>query len=362
MEENTIESLSRQIKKKYIKYDKKAQKAELLKRNERFLSDLKRLKEFFPDFSKFRKIKLRYPTGLYINPYSDHKAPNNTKDINVNNPLIKLNYSKYKHKNWITIENKKIQYFRSADFLNTHPNPLLFELDYRAGVFNSHFNLWKSFCNRWLINDDWDGELNTISDYLRNPTEIYFSREYSGTFEEKGKWAFFIRINAWTALNDIRDKWQLIELIQKHILGKYESRTNFGRDLCWYDLKRLNGLSPKQISEFWEKAYPKDIDLLAIRKIISKEKNDLVGEDGMALLQELASDPSLATLKEEFENERDNYRSGKYPLLQDVIKKAIGRMERQILQIAPQDSDESYLCITRAKEQMKNGKLGLSFK
>jgi len=351
------------IEKTYKLYDKQSQKAELLKRNNIFLSEFGVLKESLPDFSKFQKIRLLYPKGLFVDPFPSPNRPKDSfKDLNKRNPFIKLNYSKYKNKNWITRENKRIISYQTNDFYKNTNSPLIWELSYRAGVFNSHLEIWKKFCARWLISDEWDGALEDLSHFLRNPTEIYFSNPLFHRIEEKGSWAFFIRINASTTLNDIKDKWKMIELIQKRILGKYESKANFGRDLCWHDLKYRHGLSPKQISDLWEKTNPKDIDLLAIKKVKAKEKNDLSEENDIELLEEVTSDPSLALLKEEFDKERENYRNGKYPLLTDVIKKAIKRMDKQIIQITPQSIEEDFLYVTRAKELIRDGKPYLSFK
>jgi len=239
--------------------------------------------------------------------------------------------------------------------------PILQELKYRSSVFNMHLKEWRIFCNRWLIKDEWEGILDTLCLHLRNPVEIYFNELGWRSFKEKGKWAFFIRINAATTLNDIKDKWKYVELIKKGILGKYESRPNFGRDLRWHDLKNIYKLSPKQIAKLWQKTNPKDIDLLALKRMKTEENSNLGMENTVELLAEIKSDPFLPELREELEIERESYISGRYPLLIDVIKKAIKRMEKLITQITPQEDDEEFLVIQRATEKSKDGKPGLGF-
>lgn len=253
-------------------YDKKSQRAELLIRSERFQQEFNKFFNWLPDVNKFFIVKKKYPEGFKgSSPYS---LPIEIERISKNNILIKLKYSKYKHKNWITRENKYLN-IRIGD----DEYKIKWEIIHRAHAFDKHFREWIEFCDRWSLNYTWNGKLKSTQKHLRNPVEIYYNKDYfRDSFEDKEKWAFFLRFNAWTTLEDIKDKWRLVELIQKRILGKHEKKANFCRDLVWYDLYKEHNLKPKQIAELWIRKFPKDIDLLVIRRIINRE-DDLKGVD-----------------------------------------------------------------------------------
>ncbi len=329
-----------------------------MERNQSFLSELSTFRESIHSFEDFRAIKLRFPSGI------DRRPPKTQKEILkiMTHPVIKLKYSNYKNKGWHTRENERFRNITIGNPYDEHIyHPIVLEFEHRAFIFDKHLKRWREFCDRWLIKKDWDGTLDTLRANLRNPAEIYFCQDSNASFKEKGKWLFFLRINEWTSLNDLKTKWKYVELIKKHILGKMEMRPNIARDLCWYDLKHTYNLSPKKIADIWRNKNPRNIDILALKRIQSCKNSGLKMENTLELLEEIRSDPSLAELKEELNEEREAYLGGKYPLLIDIIKKAIKRMEKLISQICPQESEEDLIFIQRVSEVSPDGKPGLYF-
>jgi len=333
--------------------DKKSQRAELLIRNEKFQEELNKFINWLPDTNKFFAVKMKYPGSQYLRK--------GILRISKNNILIKLKYTKYKHKYWIKKENKDLnetynfmtkylqkEYKESKD----EKYKLELEIDHRVKAYREHFEAWEKFCERWHVKSGWDGKLENLNKFMRNPVEIYYNTMTDRhNFEDASKWAFFLRINAWTTLEDIKDRWGTIERIQRKILGKPEKKANFSRDLCWYDLYKKYNLTPKQIAELWTKKCPEDIDILVIRRIKKIEKEQLSEEDELELLKEIKTDPNLNELRNEFEEEREAYINGKYPPFLEVIKKGIQRMEKQIKEnIYPQPKGIDLIFLQRAKE------------
>lgn len=337
--------------------DKKSQRAELLIRNEKFQEDLNEFIKWLPDSNKFFLVKKVYPNDP---PYTYSYAIPTEKHMKLSkkNILIKLKYTKYKRKYWIEKENKSLEVGWKED------HSLQYEYHHRASAFSNHLNKWMDFCDRWLINSDWDGKLESLYRFQRSLVEIYYNDSIRRSFEDKDKWIFLIRFNAWTTLEDIKNKWHTIEKIQKKILGKPEQKANFGRDLCWYELYKNHKKSPSKIAKLWIEYCPEEIDLLVIRRIKGDIKKAIEKEEKLKEFRGrvLEEDEILETIKSgklvkkvkdyyDFEEERRNYISGKYPSFIEVIKKAIKRMRDQINNhIYPQPAGIDFLFIKRAKE------------
>jgi len=323
-------------------YKKKSQRAELLKRNKKFFEEYEDIIKWFPDAEKFFKVKkINY---------------RNLRKVSKNNPLIKLRYTKYKHKHWIEKENEALNSVLEKGPIkvdNFTFDPLDWEITSRALIFDEHLEKWKQFCERWYIDFNWDGNIKTINEFHYNSVEIYVNENNSSRtrdYSEKEKWAFFIRFNEWTTIEDIRASWKYIDKIQKNILGKQEKRPNFGRDLCWYDLKVKYGLSPSQIAKIWIEKFPENIDVLALRRL-KKDEETLQSKDEKNLMEIVKKDPDY---KKDFEFEREHYMKGKYPTFYEIIKKAIKRMEEQIDEIKPHPHIDFFFNIKRVKVNLSS--------
>jgi len=325
-------------------YDKNSQRAELLIRNKKFLQDFKSIIKDLPD--AFLSLK-DFPKKVLTRKYK-------------NNILIKLRYTQYRHKYWIEKQNRAIEDRAKEWGVDKIEN----EIQWRFHLFEEDLEWWKSFCDTWSIDYEWDSKLESLNRYIRNPVEIYCIESPPNNFKNKEDWAFFLRFNAWTTKEDINDKWQLVEWIQRNILGKYERKANFSRDLRWYDLYKKGNMTPKEIAELWIKKYPEDIDLLVIRKI-KKDIKEAINKDERLkefrrqelddneLLKEIKSGKLMKKVEDyyDFNYEREDYASGKYPPFIDVIKKAIKRMENQIRQVYSQPEEHEYLGIKKVIEK-----------
>ena len=214
---------------------------------------------------------------------------------------------------------------------------------------------WTQFCYRWHIDPDWNGKLDSLSENIASPVEIAIHPEPENAL----KAYISLKIDSWTTLNDIKQVWPIIEKYQKKYLSqKVEMKTNFGRDLCWYDLFKNYNLSHRQIAELWIEKYPNDesIDLIIMRrikkdKIIMNEIKGAIEKDdelkelrGVVLedtefLTEIKSGRLSKKFKKVFDEERDFYISGKTdrgkltPPLLNMIKQAIKRIDENINQM-----------------------------
>jgi hypothetical protein len=205
----------------------------------------------------------------------------------------------------------------------------------RASVEMS-LGIWSIFCRRWNIMPEWDGELRSLGDYMEPPLEFFWvegSEEISP--------ALIMRINEWTTLNDIKGVWGQVEELQNELWRKQEKRTNFARDLLWYDLSRKYGLKYVEIAKLWNEYHPEDIDLLIMRRMKEKiKKEDLQGKalTDSELLKEIRTGFLADKYRSDFEAERNDYVSdgeaGRKvtPPFLDAVKKAIKRMSLQISQ------------------------------
>jgi hypothetical protein len=198
---------------------------------------------------------------------------------------------------------------------------------------------WKQFCQRWNISPNWDGNLSSLQKCLGRPVELYWIEG-----EQEGAPTLLIEVNNWTTLKDVRAAWGEVEDLQNEIWKKQEKKTNFARDLCWYDLTKEHGLKPKDIAKLWEKYFPHEIDLLVARRMKEDiSEADLKGRrlDDNELLKAIKSGFLAQKYGAEYQDESKYYLRGESPgnkkfnaPFVDAIKKALRRMEQQITQIS----------------------------
>ncbi len=312
-------------------FDKIIQRSELLKRNTLLLKEYKGFRNRVGD--TFFKVK-----DLHI-----ERKENESQD----NLLLKLNYPVVDYTSPLRKKDvKRDRYWNNSINLDSpiydKPANLKEEIFNRNEVLRKYKEKWEEFCERWLIEPEWDGDFQTLEKYARKPVEIYSDWDYN--IQQS---SLMIRINEWTTVDDIKARWTEVEELQNKIWGKRERRTNFSRDLIWYDLAKKHNMKAAGIATLWIKNYPEDIDLLVIRRF-RKDINpaDLVGRglDDKELVVEVKKGFLSSKYKASFEGELDFYITGrikkgtKYitiakPIV-DVIKKAIKRMEKQILQVS----------------------------
>lgn len=297
-------------------FDRDNQRYELLIRNRNFLNELKETKKKLGGdiFFKVRDID---PMGII-------------SDLSVKNILLINDYPKsppYKTMGGVYVKNL---------------GPV-FDIPKKLKIFtDDYMPLWQTFCERWHISAEWDGNLISLRGNLKAPVELDIVEE-----KKKGASSIIIKIDNWTILDDIHEIWSEIEKYQNEIWKKEEKRTNFARDLCWYDLSKVLNLKLSDIAKIWINIFPNEIDLLVIRRIKKEiEKEDLKEIDlsDTELLHEVKSGFLAEKYKDYFAGERDFYITGisattkspegkfNIPFV-DVVKKAISRMEKQISQM-----------------------------
>lgn len=341
---------SKQIQKLIKTYKKQInktiQRSELIKRNNLFNEEL---------------------TG-FINRVGEtffevHPLKNEIFKQSEDNILLKLNYPQedFSDKSFSdpNVEIKEDRYWKSFANLDapiSNPaNTLRKRIHNKINIFQSYKRQWNIFCKRWHIEDTWNSDIDTLTNYARENIEIY--KDWDPLLQ---KASLLISINEWTTLDDIKNKWAKIENYQYIYLGKKEQRPNFARDLIWYDLSTDYNMTPSEIANLWNKYYPEDIDILVTRRFRKDiPKNALNGKvlDDIDLLKEIHSGTLKETYEKSFEEERKFYITGKIkkgskyittakPFL-DVIKKAIHRMQIHIeaSEMPPLPERNSFTCL-----------------
>jgi hypothetical protein len=198
-----------------------------------------------------------------------------------------------------------------------------------------HFQMlildWERFCREWNIHHEWDGDLTSLTDYLKPPVELLYVKGEDDLSPE-----ILLRITEWTTLDDMKDMWGIVEKYQKQMGKKWEKRGNFTRDLCWYDLAKEQGLKLREIAKHWIEKFPDEIDILVARRIKKKiHKEDFKGKapEDTELINEIISGYLKEKYKSHFDDERTFYTTGKTgngtlnPPLIDAIRKSIKRMD-----------------------------------
>lgn len=313
----TSAEIIKQIKDIKRTYTKKEQRAELLKRNPKFLNELKELNARIKEKCGGLDIKTITSPGAF------YKYPELTEDALIDNDLGGA----------------------------VHP-------------FIYFHNKFMEFCQRWNLYLDWDGDINNLSisifetpivvfdHWAAGVSRINFSRIIRG-FPSSfylGLW-----LDAWTTLNDIKQIWPKIEKLQKRIFDyKAEKKSNtFGRDLAWHDLKKIYGLSYGKIAKAWIEHCPEDIDSIVIKAFKKKNtkilKEKLRGctsilDEYISLLRMIGAGELGEDVRAEYKAEKELYstgvtESGKRftPRFIDAIKQGIKRIEFYIKQTDPKE-------------------------
>jgi len=284
-------------------YTKKEQRAELLKRNEQFKKALKTA------FVKFKNIE---------------EIDNNCRKI----------FSRF--------ENLEISIDQAHEELTKNTETI---------------EQYMKFLRKWHISSNWDGEINSLSKFIKDtPIIIYdaFSacestihlREQEPLPDESEFDYLYLKIDAWTSLEDIKKIWPRIQDLQKKIFDfKAEQKTNFGRDLCWYDLKKQHKLSYGQIAKLWINYCPGDIDSIRIKSFKKENEEEIktklkgktsVFDDNQNLLNMIKSGKLGNNLKSDFKEKKEIYVTGKTeygkfsPRFLDTIKQGTKRIEGYI--------------------------------
>ncbi|MFX1536939.1 MAG: hypothetical protein ACFFDI_22195 [Promethearchaeota archaeon] len=285
------------------KYTKKEQRAELLKRNEQFKKALKTA------FVKFKNIK---------------EIKNNTRKI------------------YFRFENLEISIDQAHDELTKN---------------NETIRKYMKFMRKWHISSNWDGEIDSLSKFIKDTPIIIYdalsARESSvpsmkqEPLPDESEFDYlYLKIDAWTSLDDIKKIWPRIQDLQKKIFDfKAEQKSNFGRDLCWYDLKKQFKLSYGQIAKLWSNHCPGDIDSILIKSFKKENEKEIktmlkgktfVFDDNQKLLHMIKMRELGDNIKSDFEEKKEFYITGKTeygkftPRFLDAIKQGIKRIEGYI--------------------------------
>jgi len=118
---------------------------------------------------------------------------------------------------------------------------------------------WGRFCDRWKINQLWNGSLHNLSEFVRvEPGLIYdplHAWPLTNGFElvpfppDRPDY-LYIKIEPWTNVDDIQ--WKRIKELKKAIFGYIDQEKNsFEKAICWYDLHNQEKLGYGQIAEIW---------------------------------------------------------------------------------------------------------------
>jgi len=295
------EQILNRINESKREYDKKTQRAEMLIRNKQFIKELKETPaDFVVDFEDRLKFK--------------------TKKLSVDGVDL-----------YINVES---------------------------------FSKFKNFCLKWHIHSPWDGNIDTLSEFIKESPEIicepvnyslvngdiYFpDKEIVRPEGLESVNYLYIKVDAWTSLEEVKKIWPRVEKFQRTIFNyKAELKSNFSRDLCWYDLKTTHNLSSSKIAKLWIKHFPEDIDLLVVKRFkkVHEEalKEKLQGqtsllEDYSELLNMIKTGRLGEEIKSNFDEDREYYITGKTerskvtPRFIDAINKAVKRMESYINQL-----------------------------
>jgi len=288
-------------------YNKIQQRAELLKINKKFISELGAVKKVLgKDFFKLIKFLNSFALGNFNNDFNPDNSKNYANDIAI----------------------------------------------------------WQKFCDRWHIKSHWNGLIDSLDKYIKEDPVFYIEQEEECVGEPIPLEKIIIVVDAWTMLKDIIKIWPKIEDLKKRVFfSKVQKKSNFGRDLCWYILNKRYKKKYKEIAELWLKYCPDQVDDLVINQIkndidimeriknyISKNNfRDLMGRniENNELLKEIKSG-RLKKFEPEFNEKRNYYTTktyqGKNPFIK-MIKTAIKRIQRDIFsaELRIGSDDVSYL-------------------
>jgi len=284
-------------------YNKIQQRAELIKINKKFISELRSIKKILGgNFFKFLKFINSFALGNF-----DNNIPQNE------------NYS-------------------------------------------DKLAIWQKFCDRWHIESIWEGQFDSLDEKIKREPLFYIEHEEECIGEPPPLEKIVLIIDAWTTQKDINKIWPRIEDLRKRLfLFNVQKKSNFGRNLCWYILNKKYKKKYKEIAELWCKYCPDQIDNLVVNQIKNDndfmemirnyifENNfrDLMGRNlnDADLLREIING-RLKKFEPEFKEKRNYYikktHQGKNPFIK-MIKIAIKRMQKDIfsaeLRIGSDDVD-----------------------
>lgn len=312
-------------------FDISAQKAELLRRNRKFLKELEkklnwtRLDGFREEFQEqVKEFRETWTNRYYLKIRKELFGKLKKRRSKIVEKIIDKNSVEEIGSKDITA-----MFHRFIDDEVEEESRIELKFHYQGRILD-----WDKFCKKWNIHHEWDGDLNTLNDYLKPPIELLHVKG-GDDFAP----SLLLKITEWTTLNDVKDIWGTVEKYQKKMGKKWEKRTNFTRDLCRYDLAKEHGLKPRQIAEIWIEEFPDEIDILVARRMKKKiHKEDFKGRalDDYELINEIKSGYLKEKYKSYYEDERTFYTTGKTgdstlnPPFIDAIKKSIKRMEELI--------------------------------
>ena len=339
------------IEKSKKDYEKNSQRTELLKRNQKFFKELKKIsqrlrKEFFKlkELSKEELLKnsndnillkLDYPKIKFMPHIREYILESYRHDYEFASlwgtegfvdDVLDENFMMTKFLIGIEFGLERDPFFDSLnlDFLFQDPPKNVYEIILcKHRVFQRYRRGWTYFCSKWHIDPKWNGKLSNLSKLLSPLVSI--GMDYGNP-----DFPININIGPWTSWKDVKQRWGDIELLKQTSFTIPKKSPHFNRDLCWYDLKKKYKLSPGKIAKLWIIYCPEDIDLLVIKRVKREEKIELNEEKASELLEEIKTDPAMNELRIQFEKEREIYIEGPYSPFIDLIKKAIKSMNIKI--------------------------------
>ncbi len=271
-----LEAIRNKIINKYRRCknpSKQQQKAERLLHDKKFLEEVKIvLVHFGDDFFMLRALPMA-----------------KQKKIIKSNPILKYNPPGADYE------------FRMASYVAPQLLGIEGQIAQKCKLLELMQLRWRQFCGDRHIDHRWDGNLDSLGDYADPPIKIY-----PRDIPYIGKKKIIIEIDERATEKAVRARWSEVEKLQNEFLsGKTEDRPNYGRDLCWYDLKQA-GFPIAEIARVWLKSFPGEVELLALggfKKSYPKELSEAVKgrvfEDAV-LIKEIKSGGLTDDLKQAF--------------------------------------------------------------
>lgn len=290
-------------------FSKKEQKVELLLRNAKFLDE--RTGIFYRLGRTF--FKIRDLTGPWR--YNDLAAY----------PLILLQYPEL-------VSNSPIahidHYFKDRTCVNSlyrcNWKNLEEEAKARWEVLLYYRLYWGEFCDRWNISPQWNGNLDTLTQHMRN--SVFIIHKYTEISDGR---SITISIDRWATKQDFLALWEYIKKLHKPIGKKKSGKDNFSRDICWYELAAKCGLKPSEIARLWKERYPMDLARLTVTDMAREKEIDI---DVASFLKKLVA-RSLSTEERIAFNNAHSFNL--HWRFNDAIRKAINRIRHQINDVSP---------------------------
>lgn len=289
------------------RFDKRAQRGELLARNKVFLSELANIcNEIGRDFFTERKLLQAKEKEIAILKSSWRDSEISLEEGS--DEAVQLSPVEQYNKEVISL--------------------------YDRGL------LWDSFCYRWGILPQWDGNTKSLRKHQRPPVEVY---RYEGMEVAGSEPALMLRINAWTSIADVEAIWSVVVDEQRKLSGKQEDKNNFVRDLKWYDMRHSKKMSFQSIANEWVKNCPEELETIAVRSLMksgTKNTKDALNkaskwQTNEEILREIKGG-NLSVYKDSLDQEIGIYfksESGRaYATSRsvDIVRKAVERMEDNV--------------------------------